>query len=187
MGRLNLKSWLGQLPKTLSSHDANPDRTYRRRSTNLTINPYRQSKNHGISSTSIQVDAGGQVRASMAIADTSMSTLTQLAEKILGETKNLETYCQTNGLQLPSFDDATSLDPHKLPDHVNKSRLEIIDSAKKLRDLSVGPEERIRWAVWDVCGRSPSMSTVQDVESCTDSLATPSVSGRACTADHQSL
>lgn len=82
-------------------------------------------------------------------ATTGMS-MTSLAETISKETAKLEKYMKENGLPMPSFDEDAEGDFPKLPEDMQKSRLEIIHATKQLRDLTVGPRESLRWGVWEV-------------------------------------
>ena len=150
MGRLNIKSWLGQLPKHLSSHDTNHARAQPRCVANLSTDLQRRDETHGAGVTNFYIVSGRPTRATPTPTNMPVSTMSQLAETISTETKKLETYFQSNSYQPPGLDAESPLDFSRLPDHVNKSRLEIIEATKKLRDLSVSPEERMRWAVWDV-------------------------------------
>lgn len=76
--------------------------------------------------------------------------MTALADTISKETAKLEKYLKENGLPMPSFDVGAADDFPKLPEDMQKSRLEIIYATKKLRDLTVGPRESLRWGVWEV-------------------------------------
>lgn len=73
-----------------------------------------------------------------------------LAQKILMETQKLEAYMTENGLPIPGFDVNSPADFPKLPEEVRESRREIIYATKQLRDLAIGPREKIRWGVWEV-------------------------------------
>lgn len=73
-----------------------------------------------------------------------------LSQKIAKETEKLEAYMKENGLSMPSFDVDAADDFPKLPEEIQRSRLEIIHATKELRDLAVGPRESVRWGVWEV-------------------------------------
>lgn len=89
------------------------------------------------------------------------ANMVTLSQKIARETEKLESYMKENGLVMPSFDADAADDFPKLPEGIQKSRLEIIHATKELRDLAVGPRESVRWGVWEVslcmllpiCGR----------------------------------
>lgn len=84
------------------------------------------------------------------------SDMVALAKKIAEETGKLEKYMKANGLAMPAFDVGAADDFPKLPEEIQRSRLEIIHATKELRDLTVGPRESVRWGVWEV---SPYLST----------------------------
>lgn len=83
------------------------------------------------------------------VSSTTMS-MTALADKISKETAKLETYLKENGLPMPDFGVDAADDFPRLPDEMQKSRLEIIHATKLLRDLAVGPREGVRWGVQQV-------------------------------------
>lgn len=83
-------------------------------------------------------------------APTGATSMTTLANTISKETAKLEKYMKENGLPMPSFDVDAADDFPKLPEDMQKSRLEIIHATKQLRDLTVGPRESLRWGVWEV-------------------------------------
>lgn len=78
------------------------------------------------------------------------TTMIALSKKIAEETEKLERYMKANGLAMPAFDVGTADDFPKLPEKIQRSRLEIINATKELRDLAVGPRESVRWGVWEV-------------------------------------
>lgn len=80
----------------------------------------------------------------------STANMVALSQKIAKETEKLETYMKQNGLVMPSFDVDAADDFPKLPEEIQRSRLEIIHATKELRDLAVGPRESVRWGVWEV-------------------------------------
>lgn len=91
------------------------------------------------------------------------ANMVALSQKIAKETEKLETYMKENGLVMPSFDVDAADDFPKLPEEIQKSRLEIIHATKELRDLAVGPRESVRWGVWEVS--SCTCYTFQDLSS----------------------
>lgn len=88
-------------------------------------------------------------------ADTSQSPISTtanmvaLSQKIARETEKLESYMKENGLPMPTFDAGAADDFPRLPEDIQRSRLEIIHATKELRDLAVGPRESVRWGVWE--------------------------------------
>lgn len=78
------------------------------------------------------------------------ANMVALSQKIAKETEKLEAYMKENGLVMPSFEVDAADDFPKLPEEIQKSRLEIIHATKELRDLAVGPRESVRWGVWEV-------------------------------------
>ncbi|KAJ4386795.1 Alpha-1,3-mannosyltransferase cmt1 [Gnomoniopsis smithogilvyi] len=76
-------------------------------------------------------------------------SMTALAEKISRETAKLEKYMKDNNLPMPTFGVDAADDFPRLPNEIQKSRLEIIHATKLLRDLTVGPREGVRWGVQD--------------------------------------
>ncbi|KKY35754.1 putative s-adenosyl-l-methionine-dependent methyltransferase [Diaporthe ampelina] len=72
-----------------------------------------------------------------------------LSQKIARETEKLEAYMKEKGLVMPSFDVDAADDFPKLPEEIQRSRLDIIHATKELRDLAVGPRESVRWGVWE--------------------------------------
>lgn len=88
------------------------------------------------------------------------SGMVALSKKIAEETERLEKYMKANGLAMPAFDVDAADDFPKLPEEIQKSRLQIIHATKELRDLAVGPRECVRWGVWDV---SSKLSTTTNI------------------------
>lgn len=78
------------------------------------------------------------------------ANMVALSQKIAKETEKLEAYMKENGLAMPSFDVDAADDFPRLPEEIQRSRLEIIHATKELRDLAVGPRESVRWGVWEV-------------------------------------
>lgn len=78
------------------------------------------------------------------------ANMVALSQKIAKETEKLEAYMKENGLVMPSFDVDAADDFPRLPEEIQRSRLEIIHATKELRDLAVGPRESVRWGVWEV-------------------------------------
>ncbi|KAK2030299.1 O-methyltransferase [Colletotrichum zoysiae] len=78
----------------------------------------------------------------------SPSRLTQLAKKIASETEKLERYMMENNLPMPTLDPSGPGDFPKLPDDIQKSRMEIIYATRELEALAHGPREDVRWKTW---------------------------------------
>ncbi|KAK7739028.1 hypothetical protein SLS53_005926 [Cytospora paraplurivora] len=78
------------------------------------------------------------------------TSMIALSKKIAEEAEKLERYMKANGLAMPAFDIGAADDFPKLPEKIQRSRLEIINATKELRDLAVGPRESVRWGVWEV-------------------------------------
>ncbi|KAF9769549.1 hypothetical protein IL306_013026 [Fusarium sp. DS 682] len=74
------------------------------------------------------------------------SLMVQLARKIAEETEKLDEYFKGNGLQDLGFDVNAPGDLPKLPDDIQRSRMEISSATKQLELLVRGPRETVRWA-----------------------------------------
>lgn len=82
--------------------------------------------------------------------DTDTSSLIQLAKKITEETEKLDKYLKANGLPNPGFSVDARGDLSELPDHLQRSRQEILVATKELSALVRGPRESVRWGAWGV-------------------------------------
>lgn len=82
--------------------------------------------------------------------DTDTSSMIQLAKKITEETEKLDKYLKANGLPNPGFSVDAPGDFSELPDHLQRSRQEILLATKELSSLVRGPREIVRWGVWGV-------------------------------------
>ncbi|GJC97070.1 O-Methyltransferase [Colletotrichum higginsianum] len=80
----------------------------------------------------------------------SPSRLTELAKKIALETEKLEKYMQDNSLPMPTLDPSGPGDFPKLPEDIQKSRMEIIYATRELEALAHGPREDVRWKTWSL-------------------------------------
>lgn len=96
------------------------------------------------------VPASPQPTNTMSNSSSNETSMTALAETISRETAKLEKYLKDNGLPMPAFGVDAADDFPKLPDEMQKSRLEVIHATKQLRDLTIGPKEGVRWGVWGV-------------------------------------
>lgn len=176
MVKLSLGSWLGSSSNSRS--DAERKKEHRRTFSGFgTISPFSNKTNRmsngvnlnpasvagavngkavGRSSTSTTasdtVIAVGAEHNENDSSNTNKTSMTALAETISRETAKLEKYMRDNGLSLPTFDVDAADDFPRLPDDIQRSRLEIVYATKQLRDLTVGPRESVRWGVWDVSG-----------------------------------
>lgn len=83
------------------------------------------------------------------------SRMIRLAKIISAESDKLESYCKSQGIQSPSFDEDAPGDFPELPDNIQKSRQEIIFAANELSSLVRGPRESVRWGVWGVSRCKP--------------------------------
>ncbi|PTD03755.1 O-methyltransferase gsfB [Fusarium culmorum] len=76
------------------------------------------------------------------------SLMVQLARKIAEETEKLDNYFKSKGLPDLGFDVNAPNDLPKLPEDIQKCRLEISSATKQLELLVRGPRETIRWGIW---------------------------------------
>ncbi|RFN43251.1 hypothetical protein FIE12Z_12510 [Fusarium flagelliforme] len=76
------------------------------------------------------------------------SLMVQLARKITEETEKLDNYFKSNGLPDLGFDVDAPDDLPKLPEDIQKCRLEISSATKQLELLVRGPRETVRWGIW---------------------------------------
>lgn len=79
-----------------------------------------------------------------------VSNIVALAQIISKETEKLDAYLKETNTPYPSFEFDGPLDFPQLPEHMQKTRQEIIRATSELRDLTVGPTESLRWMAWDV-------------------------------------
>ncbi|KAF4966626.1 hypothetical protein FSARC_5711 [Fusarium sarcochroum] len=87
--------------------------------------------------------SGSQSSSSL---DTSL--MIQLARKITKETEKLDEYLKNNGIPDLGFDINAPGDLPKLPEDIQRSRLEISSATKQLELLVRGPRETVRWGIW---------------------------------------
>lgn len=80
----------------------------------------------------------------------STSNIIALAQIISKETEKLDVYLKDTNTPYPSFEHDGPADFPKLPEHMQKTRQEIVRATSELRDLIVGPTESLRWMAWDV-------------------------------------
>jgi hypothetical protein len=71
-----------------------------------------------------------------------------LAQKIKEETEKLDAYLKANGLPSPGFDEDSPSGYPKLPADIQTCRQQLIQATRELNELSVGPQETIRWTSW---------------------------------------
>ena len=81
---------------------------------------------------------------------TQPSLLIELSQIIATETAKIDDYLRNNGIPFPSFEPDGHADFPKLPEHIQRSRQEIMRATQELKDLVVGPTESMRWMGWDV-------------------------------------
>lgn len=166
MTKFSLSSWL--TPKNNGTSDVERKRQNRRTfsgfssSSPITTQVTEAETGKALHGKSHQNSASTMEPTSNAAVDTlqppisSTASMVALSQKIARETEKLEAYMRENGLVMPSFDAHAADDFPRLPEDIQKSRLEIIHATKELRDLAVGPRESVRWGVWEVslCMRS---------------------------------
>lgn len=176
MVRLNLSSWLSSSSSS-SRDEAEPKKLNRRSFAGFStaaspfhIKPARTPSTglddkaaptaKGMKPAMVQAKAitrsstSSTTQASEAVApgtdDDNATSMTALADKISRETAKLEKYLADNGLPSPGFGVDAADDFPRLPEEMQRSRLEIIHATKQLRDLAVGPREGVRWGVQSV-------------------------------------
>lgn len=197
MARRNFSSWFSS--SSSSSRDEAETKKLNRRSFagfSTASHPFSKSKLSNIttnsdiptvvlahkerpstSSTTEASELAAPVSGGLEEANDSTMSMTALADKISRETAKLEKYLRENGLPMPAFGVDAADDFPRLPDEMQKSRLEIIHATKLLRDLAVGPREGVRWGVQQVSVfRKPDLSfpisgereSVRDKDMCID-------------------
>lgn len=81
---------------------------------------------------------------------TRLEHLLELASIIKSETEKFGAYLRDHNIPGPSFEPDGHADLPRLPEHVQRTRQEIIRATQELKDLMVGPTESMRWMAWDV-------------------------------------
>lgn len=81
---------------------------------------------------------------------TPTSSLIELAQTILREAEKLDKRLKECGSAMPSFDVEAPTDFLSLPNDIQRTRQKVVEAAKELGDLVMGPAESIRWMAWDV-------------------------------------
>ncbi|KAF4840704.1 Chlorophenol O-methyltransferase [Colletotrichum siamense] len=137
MTKFKLSSWLNTSPSS------NTGETEGKKQNRLSLSPF-SSRSNGIPKDEV---TKGEVSAANEPASSS-SRLTELAKKIAVETGKLEKYMRENGMPLPSLDPKGPLDFPKLPEDIQKSRMEIMFATRELEALVHGPREDVRWKAW---------------------------------------
>lgn len=81
------------------------------------------------------------------------SSLVQLAESILAQTKKLDEYLASHKLPQPSFDanGPTTFPASPEEADINAVRHKLIDATKELRDLVTYPSDTLKWMIMTVC------------------------------------
>lgn len=168
MTKFSLSSWL--TPKNNSTSDVERKRQNRRTFSGFSSSSHiragvngveagkvpNSEKGTSVNGKSAQNSLSGLEPPSDAAINTtqpsgsSTTNIIALSKKIAKETEKLEAYMKENGLTMPSFDVDAADDFPRLPEDIQRSRLEIIHATKELRDLAVGPRESVRWGVWEV-------------------------------------
>lgn len=168
MTKFSLSSWL--TPKNNSTSDVERKRQNRRTFSGFSSSSHiragvngveagkvpNSEKGTSVNGKSAQNSLSGLEPPSDAAINTaqpsgsSTTNMIALSKKIAKETEKLEAYMKENGLTMPSFDVDAADDFPRLPEDIQRSRLEIIHATKELRDLAVGPRESVRWGVWEV-------------------------------------
>ncbi|POS76739.1 O-methyltransferase [Diaporthe helianthi] len=164
MTKFSLSSWLA--PKNnATSGDIERKRQNRRTFSGFSSSPSSVTAPVNRAAETGQAPNGGKSHQNSAstmeptsavvAAETSQSPVSTtadmvvLSQRIARETEKLESYMKENGLAMPSFAAGAADDFPRLPEHVQRSRLDIIHATKELRDLAVGPRESVRWGVWE--------------------------------------
>lgn len=77
------------------------------------------------------------------------SRMTELSKKIATETAKLESYMKEHELEMPGLGVDAPADFPKLPEDIQRSRMEIVHASSELERLVQGPKQTMRWMVWD--------------------------------------
>lgn len=179
MGRSDIGSWFGTRSNGEVARDVEGKKQDRRAfSCSSSASPLKSNINNGGSlCETLSNEKGGGIKCKAdrgsvstmrSVSDLASDTVTApasgtsdmvaLSKKIAEETEKLEKYMRSNGLAMPGFDVGAADEFPKLPEDIQKSRLEIIHATKELRDLAVGPRESVRWGVWEVSSYMPTTS-----------------------------
>jgi hypothetical protein len=143
--RLSIGSW--------SIPFAPSDSANKKASRNSTAPPPVAAKEPEIDTTSersVAKPTAKEPEIETAVAQSTTSSLIQLAATITRETEKLDRFIKESGAPVPSFDVDAPLDFPKLPDDIKTAREEVVRATKELGDLVTGPRESIRWMAWDV-------------------------------------
>ncbi|GKT51226.1 chlorophenol O-methyltransferase [Colletotrichum spaethianum] len=143
MNKLRLSKWLGA---GTSSDAAEGDgkKQNRRFSSPVFIRSDDKLKDETLNETPVSKDASITSKTPIS----SPSRLTELARKIASETEKLERYMKESNLPMPTLDPTGPGDFPKLPEDIQKSRMEIIYATRELEALAHGPREDVRWKTW---------------------------------------
>ncbi|ROV97171.1 hypothetical protein VPNG_08825 [Cytospora leucostoma] len=168
MGKFNIGSCFGtQVNSRVTSDNERKKRSRRMFSYFATVSSFRADSD-GVTGKTLNDEKGGcmdgkadrrsvsTIKPVSGMASNTVETpasgttsMIALSKKIAEETEKLERYMKANGLAMPAFDVGAADDFPKLPEKIQRSRLEIINATKELRDLAVGPRESVRWGVWE--------------------------------------
>lgn len=145
MKKFRLSTWLGS-GSTSDAAEGDETKQNRRSFSPFSARPSAKVKDEISTEASASKDAYTMPESPVS----SPSRLTELAKKIALETEKLEKYMQDNSLPMPTLDPSGPGDFPKLPEDIQKSRMEIIYATRELEALAHGPREDVRWKTWSV-------------------------------------
>ncbi|GKT62234.1 O-methyltransferase [Colletotrichum tofieldiae] len=143
MNKLKLSSWLGA-GSSSDAAEGDEKKQNRRSFSPFSTRSSDKLKDETPSKAPLSKDASTTTESPVS----SPSRLTELAKKIAFETEKLEKYMKENNLPMPTLDPSGPGDFPKLPDDIQKSRMEIIYATRELGALAHGPREDVRWKTW---------------------------------------
>ncbi|TQN68224.1 Chlorophenol O-methyltransferase [Colletotrichum shisoi] len=145
MKKFRLSTWLGS--GSTSDAAEGDEKKQNRRS----FSPFSAKSSAKVKDEISTVASGSATKDAYTMPESPVSSpsrLTELAKKIALETEKLEKYMQVNSLPMPTLDPSGPGDFPKLPEDIQKSRMEIIYATRELEALAHGPREDVRWKTW---------------------------------------